>query len=187
MLTSSVLLGVVVGLLRGGSLKGLAALRVRLWWVLLLAFLAKFLLVKAGAGGVSWAGVLEPYVNSGVYAASLSVLLLNSSLPWLKLILVGTLLNMAVVMLNGGRMPVSEEALASLGKYHSIEALRQGLDVTHTFMDASTVAGFLGDWITVPIPLPSVVSVGDLVVSLGAVLLVNAMMTTKTLTVESPE
>ena len=185
MLTSSVFVGILIGLLRRGSMLKLASLRARLWWLLLLAFLAKFIAVKLHGAGIQDMSGLMLYVQAGVYFVSILFIVLNRHLPWMKLILVGTLSNAAVVMLNGGRMPVSEDALVVLGKLQRVEELRQGQDAMHSLVGEDTIAPFLGDGILVQSPINTIVSIGDVLVMVGVILLIGAVMTSADYIVKS--
>ncbi len=178
MLISSVFVGMLIGLALKGSLLKLSSLRARLWWLLLLAFLAKFMAVKLHGSGLYDMGGLMPYVQGGVYWVSIGFIVLNRRFPWMKVILLGTLLNATVVMMNGGRMPVSEQTLVEVGKVQTIDRLRGGEDVMHSLGDDSTFAPFLGDWITIP-PSTSVLSIGDVIVMIGVILLISSVMTSK--------
>jgi len=184
-LASSVFVGILIGLLRRGSILRLASLRARLWWLLLLAFLVKFLAVKLHGAGIQDMSGFMLYLQAGVYFVSILFIVLNRYLPWMKLILTGTISNAAVVMLNGGRMPVSEDALVDLGKLQRVEELREGQDVMHSLAEEDTVAPFMGDWILVQSPLNTIVSIGDILVMVGVILLIGAVMTSDDYIVKS--
>ncbi|MBI2887350.1 MAG: DUF5317 domain-containing protein [Chloroflexi bacterium] len=182
MLTSSVLLGLAVALLRRGDLRLLAQVRFRFWWLLVGAFALKLALARFGGEGLWGLSAYAPGLHLLVYGLLLAPLAANRRLPWMGLLIAGTALNCVAVAANGGRMPVVAEALALLGKTRSLEQLRAGADVIHTLASDATPLAWLGDWIPVPLPVSAVVSPGDVALALGVVLLIN----TVTQPVQSP-
>lgn len=94
-----------------------------------------------------WAGPLAKLVvlllvGYGLYQ--------NRHLKSLYLVLVGLLLNTAVIFANGGHMPVSLETLRRAGIEGWEELLRNKGDAVHTLLDESTRLPFLGDVIPLP-------------------------------------
>lgn len=176
MLTSSVVVGVLSGLARRGDVRRLGQLRFSLWWLFMAAFLVKFFLMVSSARGNPWVLAYGPFVHILVYVALVAALWANVRLPGMNFIQFGILANFAVVLLNGGRMPVSEAALRSIGQLKGIENLRAGLDVTHTFLTSATLAPTLADGIALPAPLSQVVSPGDFLLALGVIWLINRVM-----------
>ena len=106
-----VLVAVLVAVLRGGQLKNLAGLELRYAWLPLAMFAIQFgfVLFPLGEGEVYFSVV--PWITVSTYALLVAFLAVNRRLPGLKLILVGAALNLAVILANGGFMPVSREAL----------------------------------------------------------------------------
>ena len=93
----------------------------------------------------------------------------NRRLPWLWLAALGGALNFVVIVANGGVMPASPEALALAGESGT------GADFANSALVDSPRLWFLGDVFAVPEswPLSNVFSVGDVVLLLGAALLVH--------------
>ncbi|MBI4498906.1 MAG: DUF5317 domain-containing protein [Chloroflexi bacterium] len=174
MLISSVIIGLVLALLRRGDLRALAAVRFRWWWLIVLAFGLKFLLVRS-AGSSPWLLTYGPALHAALYLLLLVPLLANRVLPGLRLVTAGVALNGLVILANGGRMPVSESALAALGKTATIDALARGQSVVHTLAADQTVLGLLGDWITLPPPWAAVASPGDFLLAAGVIRLITAV------------
>ncbi len=89
----------------------------------------------------------------------------NRRLPGVALVTVGFALNLLVMGLHGGAMPIHSESLAALGHTASVgTALADSKDVV---VNDATL-GFLGDWIVVTwLPIHFVASPGDLLVLLG--------------------
>ncbi|MEH7440557.1 DUF5317 family protein [Neobacillus drentensis] len=89
----------------------------------------------------------------------------NRQLAGVKWILTGALLNLTALLLHGGLMPVSKEALILTGQTDpSFES-----DSRHQPMEASMPYWIFGDWIPV---IRYVLSPGDFLVGLGIILLI---------------
>ncbi|WP_025692388.1 DUF5317 domain-containing protein [Paenibacillus zanthoxyli] len=171
MVYDGIVLGLVVGLLRGGfryGLKQFGSLRIRggLWFPLLLLLqFVVFELNDRSAAFASFSGIFF----AGVYVAGLYILWLNRSTPGFLFIFAGVFLNFLVMAVNGGKMPVSLEAAKVLDPYY-VHLLQSGAVVTkHFLMDSATRLPFLGDIIPLskPYPRTQVISVGDIVMNVG--------------------
>lgn len=156
LLLLAIVLGVVTGLLRGGSLDALGRVRVFRPWLLIAAIAA--LVIGRVIDGTFAAGWVAATVLLALFAAA------NIRLPGLGLVLVGVALNTAVIVANGGQMPVSMSAADRAGvSVHSI--------VTSTTLDPAdrrTVLRPVGDVVPLAVPhVQSVVSAGDVLVAAG--------------------
>jgi hypothetical protein len=176
----AVALGILLGYAFGGRLSRLLVLRLRALWLVLAALAIQLLifpLFTAEPIVPHWTAVLH-----GVsYGLVFLWLILNLRVRPLLAIGAGALLNIVVVLANGGYMPASPGALAQAGFESVAESLARG-DVYGNLvgMSASTRLGFLGDWIPLPrwLPFATVMSVGDVLIMAGLVwLLVSGMKT----------
>ncbi len=153
-------------LIRGGRPGRIPRLRFRRLRALGSAAVAQ---VGGLLGGLVWA----PAYALGLAVSALFVGLFvwhNRRLPGMLLIGVGLLANACVVALNGA-MPVSLGAAERAG----LEAGDLGLagDRQHEPLDAGTHLPVLGDVLPVPLPLlAQVVSIGDVLIAVGAGMLV---------------
>ncbi len=86
----------------------------------------------------------------------------------------GFFLNFIVILLNNGRMPVSEYGLMLSGQLDFYNILKNGNSITHVLLDDSAVFPFLGDIIPFARPyfFPKVVSVGDILIFVGLIVFV---------------
>ncbi len=175
MLISSVLFGIVLAILRKGDLRRLGLVKFRLWWLIVASFVLKLAIVRFSSSGVEWMITYGPALHLVAYGMLLFPLLLNRDLPWMKLALLGTGLNFAVIAANGGQMPVFEATLVLMGKLESLARIQVTTDATHTIATANTALAWLGDWIPVPLPLSAVVSPGDIFLALAVILFTNTV------------
>jgi len=173
LLLSSVVVGVTVGSLLGGSLAGLADLRVRHWPLLFGALVAQ---VAVFSPPLSSSGFMLSYgllIYQATLIATLLVMALNLSLRGMKVLLLGSALNALVIVANGGQMPV-DRALLAQAVTDLPAAEDRGFYLNTAPMTASTRLSFLGDVLLVPEPLPlrNVFSAGDALIAIGAAVLV---------------
>lgn len=170
----------VVGLIARRRSTGPVSIEMRALWLAPCALLLQLPLVQAW-GGAGWRSVL--------FLASFALLFLFCALNWryagARLLLAGFGLNCLVVVANGGFMPISQEAVASLHPGTTAAdwpagTLRQGSKDVVLPADEIRLR-FLSDAIIVPppFPLPTAFSAGDLVILAGfAVLFWQALTTT---------
>lgn len=156
----------------GCSLRSIGDLRVRGEAFLLAVFVTVFALPLAST-------VLHPPrafvlpVWIGLMAALAYLSIVNGSLNHgFRVMAVGVGSNLVVIALNGG-MPVSREAVMSVGGAAGAAAVAAG-DVFHSVASSSTRLALLSD--VLPLPgfpgLRGIVSIGDLLMFVGIVIVV---------------
>jgi hypothetical protein len=166
----AVLVGLVLGVALGGRPMALATIQFR-WAPLIVAgFLAQVVLfTDAVASRVGDAGPTI-YVATTVMVGAAVVR--NLGLPGMPLIAVGALSNLAAILANGGYMPATAEAIASLG-----ERVSPTIYSNSALVPAPSLAPLI-DRFALPrwLPLANVFSIGDVILAIGVVVLVVAAM-----------
>jgi hypothetical protein len=151
-------LAVVAGSLAGGRLDRLPHAGAR-WAPLAVAGLALQLAPLPGR-----AALVLLYLSFGlllVFAAA------NRGRPGFALILLGLVLNLAVIGANGG-MPVARSAIVASGQQDTLgELAEDGDGVKHHLASPSTRLLPLGDVLALPPPVKQVISVGDVAIDAG--------------------
>lgn len=173
-LAAAVLAAVIIGLARGGSLRRLADLPLRWGWAAPFAFGLQIYLIYFPEPQSH--GLFNPRVLILIfsYALILGAVWQNRSLPGIWLIGAGFAANLSVMLLNGGYMPITGEALEQVGHSHQALGAAPGARVLGTkdilLPRDTTVAWWLTDIFVLPppFPIPSVFSLGDLMIGLGA-------------------
>jgi hypothetical protein len=163
LLVTPVLLCVLSVPLLGGHLSALGKLRLR-WTPALLGALTVQLAVLGLAPG--WPDAVLAIGHMASYGLAAAFLAANRDVPWLWLIGLGGLANLAAIAANGGRMPASPAALDAAGV-----APPEGFSNSAVMADAELA--FLGDVFASPAgwgPLSNVFSVGDVCLVVGAAL-----------------
>ncbi|HHW26935.1 MAG TPA: DUF5317 domain-containing protein [Firmicutes bacterium] len=166
---------VLIGLALGGEISRLGNIPVRgAFWIIgsyCVRYCAQFL-----SGKVEPTPALSVTVALLCYGTLLLGIRANYRLPGMKAVLAGTLMNLAVVIVNSGRMPVSLERLSPDAVLP--EAARLSASLTHQALLPDMRLTFLADvfrW-SMPFGKVSVFSVGDVVLAVGAAILVITVM-----------
>lgn len=169
MLIGGIVLGLVLGLLAGGSLGNLATIRLRSTWLLLVAVLLRYGTEVLLNAHVPIVDTFRLPLLAAAFAFLLVGLWRNRTYPGLSLAFVGILSNATVIVVNGGYMPIWEPSLRAAGFDPASVT-----SAIHTILPASLDAAFLlhlGPFADViPIPLPfvqNVASVGDAFLAAG--------------------
>lgn len=159
----------------GGNPRALARARWREGWLILAAVgiqLATIFLPDLQDDRLTqWRGLT--FIIT--YLVALLFLWLNRALPGLKLVLLGTALNFSVMLVHGGFMPVSPEALQLAGHDGLVEEWRAGAPVAESkdilLPTELTRLWFLSDIFTIPagLPIPGSFSLGDVLIAAGAI------------------
>lgn len=167
MFFAAVIISILWARLRGGDLSRLGQIDLKGTWLVFLAFGIQGLLVWGGPRDWSWLLSAVPLLAFLSYALLLAGLYLNRSYKGVPMMIAGILGNFAVIMANGGRMPVSAVAMKALGADTSRAFLSP--DYTHQLMTGETFLFWLGDIIPVisPLPLKVIISLGDILILYG--------------------
>lgn len=166
--------GLIAGLARGGRLSNLADVKMSfpglVFAGLTIQLIAEVWASLVDRGLRDRAGIPILVVS---YCLLIAFVVMNRKLPGAILIGVGTVLNLAVILANGG-MPVSLKAARAAGLDPSAAGFLESA-IKRRVMDSETLLWFLGDWIPLPV-IQTVVSIGDVVLGIGIFLLVERLV-----------
>jgi hypothetical protein len=165
----ALVIGLLVGSLLGGRWLALGAIQFRWAPLILVGFLAQVVLFSAAvAERVGDAGPLLYVVSTLMVGAAV---VRNLRIPGMPLIVLGAVSNMAAILANGGFMPATADALASVGK--SAPTIYSNSAVV-----AQPALEFLTDRFALPrwLPLANVFSVGDILIGVGVFALIVITM-----------
>jgi hypothetical protein len=164
-----VALALVLAPLLGGTLRALADLRLRAIWLFFVAFGLQ--VVAFPFGFLPWETGETPakVLWLASYACLVAAALLNRAVRGVPLVALGLLLNLSAIVANEGQMPVLPSARDASGHSYLSEA--------NSVADADPALGWLVDRWAAPdwVPLANVFSVGDVVIAVGAFVLVLAV------------
>jgi hypothetical protein len=157
-------IGIAAGFLVGGRLDRLGDLRFR-WGGLALAGLLVQVLLFSGPVA-STIGAAGPAVYVASTAAVLLAVLRNIRIPGLPLVTAGAAANLAAIAANGGLMPAAPEAVAGLGP--GAEGFSNSVVMADPALRTLTDIFALPAWL----PFANVFSLGDVLISLGVVVVI---------------
>lgn len=149
----------------GGRLGALADLRFRYGWLLAVGLAVQIVIISVAPGGD---GPLHQAAHVLSYVLAGAFLVLNRRVPFLWLVGCGGLMNFTAIAANDGVMPASRSALKTAG-----------LTVESGFANSAFLTQphvpFLGDVFAIPagLPLSNVFSAGDILIVLGALVLLH--------------
>ncbi|MFZ5986490.1 MAG: DUF5317 domain-containing protein, partial [Bacillota bacterium] len=149
-------------------------------WLIVLACLIQTITRVMGSKGIRFVVEYSLVIQGIVFILLFICLWFNRRYIGLWVTGVGASLNALVMVLNGGRMPVSLEIMKNAGLMEAANILSTGADSRHVVMSGSTRLGFLADIIYLPgflgMGMP-VVSIGDLIIALGIFILTLELCT----------
>ncbi len=156
-----------VAILLSRSPRALLDRRIRAWPAILLAFAIELVLYNPPIDTQPWAMSIGPWLWLAAQGVFFAVLVVNawSDWPW-RIAALGVGLNCLVIALNGAHMPQSPEAAMAVWGHSFVDPTRLQNVAT---MGIGTRLAWLGDVIAEPAWLPraNVVSLGDILLSLG--------------------
>lgn len=161
--------GILAGFLLRGRLDGLLELKFRWAWLAIGGLLVQVVLFTEL--GDRLVGNLAPAVYVASTVAVLVALLRNIRLAGLPLAAIGSFLNLAAILANGGAMPADAAALRIAG-------FDGPGDHTNSVVLAEPALRLLTDIFAVPagVPLANVFSIGDVLIAVGVAWAIAAAM-----------
>jgi hypothetical protein len=180
-LAAAVMVGLAASLLRHRrrTLGRIAASPVRSAWVVLVALALQWPLLRAAARSVQ-----DLRVQQALFLLSYPLLLAfvwrSRRLGAILIVGLGIACNLAVVVANGGWMPITPETLTRINPGSEVEQWPAGTHYSYSkdiiLARADTRLWALSDALIAPppFPWPTAFSVGDLVIAIGVVVLLLA-------------
>jgi hypothetical protein len=159
-------LALALALAGGGKLARLADLKLRAAWLFYAAIGLQLVAFPVGLFPWTIGDGLATAFSLASYAALVVATIVNARIPGTPLIGLGLACNVAAMLANGGHMPASASALASLGRVeHGVHNNSVGL--------AHPNLPWLIDRFPTPgwVPFAGVFSVGDILIVVGAAML----------------
>lgn len=145
----AMILGLILGAVRGGSVRRIFNKKISLWPLGLMGIVLQLGLHLWFYGGA--APGVATIINFISYLLILVTLIFNFDDLWAILMTVGTTANFIVSFINGGKMPVASNIVQALGHHQLIASISNGTNAVYNVMSQSaTTLWMLG--INVPIP-----------------------------------
>ncbi len=171
----AILTGILIGYLLKRKITNLANLEFKALFLLIASFLFRFLVYRefflASSLATQFGSLIQNFSNFLI----LIFLFLNLDQPGLKIIFAGALSNSLAIFLNGGRMPVSFQALKIVRHEDVILRINQYAWYPSSLLDQQTRVSFLCDVIPFRFPLKileAAISIGDVFILAGLFILI---------------
>jgi hypothetical protein len=163
------LAGCLIGLLKHGSIWGLSSLKLKQIWMLLAAYVIQYVSIYLLKGLTYEVFIVISYLLLILFC------LLNRMELGVKYALVGIISNFLVMAANQLRMPAYLPSVRKIDP-KSVELLKEGLIGKSIAMTNNTHLKFLGDIFTVQIGRGSLISIGDILIGIGIIVLIQHAM-----------
>ena len=165
------ILSLLIAKLKGGHIKNLENVNIKGWFLLIISGIIQGSLSIINKLDTSWGNnLISNYLIYAIiisYGLLIITVSLNIKKNYMKIFLIGIILNFLVIVGNGGQMPVSLEGIKGI---HTETTLPdRGFDIKHRAVTNDTVFVYLADIILIPrpYPLPKILSIGDVFLILG--------------------
>ena len=149
----------------GGDLRRLSTLHFRYVWVIFACLAVQVLIISVLPDGHS---ALAGAAHILTYVGAIAVVWFNRTIFGLPVLGLGAFCNGLAIAVNGGRLPATRSAAAAAHVHTNASGLVNSEPLAHPHLI------WLGDVMASPawLPLRNTVSIGDLLILLGAALLV---------------
>jgi hypothetical protein len=167
MFIHAVVIAIIIGYLLKGRLMNIEQIDIKAIWLVIISFFLEFSIVMLIQKGILEKGILTYILDFGMYAILVAFIYINRNNKLIVLMGIGFLLNCIPIFLNGGAMPVGEQAIRISGI--SININREGL---YTIINDETKFWLLGDIIPFIGLRRYVISIGDVIAAIGMMLII---------------
>jgi hypothetical protein len=178
MLIESLVASIIVGIIRGGRLRRLSYIKINKIWIFIIAAVIQISIILFSLNNVQSVlrYIKELYIFS--YILLFIGIILNLRYKSLWLVFIGGILNLVSFIANNGKIPVSIESMRLAGMDNITYFVEEGKLPLYEQITEFTKYSILGDIITVPepYPFPQILSIGDIVISLGLFLFIQSIM-----------
>jgi hypothetical protein len=162
-------IGILVGYLLGGRLGRLGDLRFHWAWLAIGGLLVQVVLFSPIAENI--VGQAGPPIYVASTAVVLAAVVRNWQIPGIAVVIAGAASNLLAIVANGGVMPASPEAVATLG-------MEDGQGFSNSVVMADPALRPLTDIFALPgwVPAANVFSLGDVLIGVGVVIVIAVGM-----------
>jgi hypothetical protein len=179
-LALAVILGLIASSIRHRSRTAsqIASIPLRTPWLVLVALALQVPLLRAPLGPTQQVGVAQALFLLS-HLLLLTFVWLNRWLVGIQIVGLGVLCNLLVILTNGGFMPITQQTLVRINPGSILEQWPVGYHYGNSkdviLLQEATVFWFLSDILVLPppFPWPAAFSVGDVLIALGIVVLLQ--------------
>ncbi len=169
--------GFIIGLIRGGKVSNIKKLKLTHPWMIFLSVLIEVFLLLLMRNDVEITQLFAFLASIPQYFLLFLFIWFNRQLPYIQVIGLGCFLNALVILLNFGSMPLADIAAYIRESESASQYLLERNLVTYHIINENTKLWFLGDIIWLPSPFYAFISIGDLFLYSGVLLLIQHIIT----------
>lgn len=177
-----IIFAVLISLINGGRIKNLFKMNLKYSWFLVITALLNIAVLlcitRFNLAHRRELMMVYPYLNLFTFFVMIFFSIANNKYFAFNIIAIGLALNLMAMINYAGFMPVLKEALVYNGSVHELAALENSLSMTHTLLVSGKTFNVLADTIPIGkfISFKTVISIGDIFLSLGLFMLVEDVM-----------
>lgn len=177
-----IIFAIIISLINGGRIKNLFKMNLKYTWFLVITALLNIaVLVYITRFNLAFRReliMIYPYINIFTFFVMIFFSIANNKYFAFNVIALGLALNLMAMINYAGFMPVLKEALVYNGSVHELAALENSLSMTHTLAISGKTFNALADTIPIGkfISFKTVISIGDIFLSLGLFMLIEDVM-----------
>jgi len=176
MFFEALILGIAIGYIRRGKLSRLSYVNFSFRFLIYISALFYLGIIVINLGLYDYESFLYSTFLIGSIVLTGLFLIANISIKYMFIPLIGLALNLLSFLANNYKFPLSPDAAAKIYGAEAAELLNAGKLLFYTSSETATLS-FLGN--IIPIGNWFVVSIGDIIASLGVVLIVQCIMADK--------
>jgi len=179
MIFEGLVLGIIIGKLRGGKIRSLGKFIFKSSFLLVFSLILQIgtsILISIG-NQKAIDNRMALYIVS--YVMLFIVLFLNLERGSVWLILIGAIANFAAIVLNGGSMPIDIIILEKMGFENILQSIKIGTMQNYiNISEAHSFTVYLAKMFATPLwyPFKQIFSVGDIAISLGLLFFTQGVM-----------
>lgn len=175
MITISILLALVIGYARKGSIKNMGNHKIKHIYLTIFSLVLEWILFYLMTSYTLTQGIVFGFII--LQYGFIFLFIFNNRHEYPILIAAaGIFLNFLVIATNSGAMPLSNKVLDLGGNSTKLELLLTGKILTYKIATPSTPLWFLGDMVYIPFPLKQFLSIGDIILFIGVMLCIQKLM-----------
>jgi len=174
-----ILIGILIGFIRRGSLKNIGNIEIKGKGLIIAAFIIQlsFLLLNTGLLDLDFD--YYELILTGSYILILISLFLNFNIKFVPIVIIGGILNFLSYILNDWNVGLTEAASKTVFSQEIFQLLNNGnITLFKLIPEESFYKGGFIPWNRMLI-FPSAVSIGDIIIFVGLILIVQNIMVDK--------
>ncbi len=179
MFLEGILIGILIGFIRRGSLKNIGNIEIKGKGLIIAAFIIQlsFLLLNTGLLDLDFD--YYELILTGSYILILISLFLNFNIKFVPIVIIGGILNFLSYILNDWNVGLTEAASKTVFSQEIFQLLNNGnITLFKLIPEESFYKGGFIPWNRMLI-FPSAVSIGDIIIFVGLILIVQNIMVDK--------